>query len=344
MNDLCTSCSQTIDVQPAGNFWTKPLYYLCYMTGALLTIALVVSLICFSTLENKNSMTNLGIAGDMIILDETSNWLDSQWSARECLESGDYYKISDLSILRKDDLIQHEYVDTYQSREFFQSHQSRQTGMINTPGLYLLAGSSINYTLCIATDGQSEESGVIYIFDSREFFYAFIDESDDGEHSSVYKANLPVGANNRSICTQIIFVVAKEAYYYVTAETPGGVFYHFTANVHAMYLNSTDYVWDCKISGSEDCRLKIPKSLSNNKYVLLAYIHPVLPFVPEPLSTHLCSIRKRWWAIPAILGILTGTVTLLLISVASLHFYKCFCNRRRYGYHQILSDIDVQGS
>ena len=85
--------------------------------------------------------------------------------------------------------------------------------MINTPGLYLLKESSINYTLCIATEGHSKESGMIYIFDNRDTFYAYIDEADDGEHSSVYKTDLPIGINNQSICTQVSFLIPKEAYY-----------------------------------------------------------------------------------------------------------------------------------
>ena len=293
-------------------------------------------------LEKNTSTTVLGIAGDVVILDKANNWLDSEWLASECLKSGDYYKITDLSVVPQDSLTTHEYIANYRSREFFLSHQSRQTGMINTPGLYLLKGSSINYTLCIATDGHSEESGMIYMFDSRDKFYAYIDEADDGEHSSVYKAYLLIGTNNQSICTQISFVVPKEAYYYVTAKTPGGVFYNFSANIHTLYLNSTDYEQDCVVSGSESCQLRIPRSLNHKEYVLLAYVHPVPPYIPEPLSTHICAVRKGWWAIPVILGVLAGTVILLTISIASFHFYKYCCHHRRHGYIQLFTNI--QGS
>ena len=299
-------------------------------------------MVSFIILEKNTSTTALGIAGDVIILDKANNWLSSEWSASECLKSGDYYKITDLSIVLKDSLITHEYIVDYQSREFFQSHQSRQTGMINTPGLYLLKESNINYTLCIATEGHSKESGMIYIFDNRDTFYAYIDEADDGEHSSVYKTDLPIGINNQSICTQVSFLIPKAAYYYVTAKTPGGVFYNFTASIYSLYLNSTDYEQDCVVSGSESCQLRIPRSLNHKEYVLLAYVHPVPPYIPEPLSTHICAVRKGWWAIPVILGVLAGTVILFIISIASFHFYKYCCHHRRHGYIQLFTNI--QGS
>ena len=247
--------------------------YLCCVAGSLLAITLLAGMISFIILDKNTSTTDLGIAGVVVILDTASNWLDSEWLASECLKSGDYYKITDLSVVQQDSLITHEYIANYRSREFFLSRQSRQTGMINGPGLYLLKGSSINYTICIATDGHSEESGMIYIFDNRDKFYAYIDESDDGEHSSVYKRDLPIGINNQSVCTQVLFVVPKEAYYYVTAKIPGGVFYNFTANIHTLYLNSTDYEQDCVVSGSESCQLRIPRSLNHKEYVLLAYVH-----------------------------------------------------------------------
>ena len=155
----------------------------------------------------------------------------------------------------------------------------------------------------------------------------------------MYKAYLPIGTNNQSICTQVSFVVPKEAYYYVTAKTPGGVFYNFSANIHTLYLNSTDYEHDCVVSGSESCQLEIPRSLDSRKYVLLAYVHPIPSYIPEPLSTHICVVRNTRWIIPVIFGVLAGIMLLFIIVIAILHFCKYCCHHRRHDYIQLTTSI-----
>ena len=296
----------------------------------------------FLVLMRRVSCTELGIAGDTVCLDEANSLWESVWSARECLQAGDYYKINSLYVTLKEDLVVHEYNKTLQSRDLFQSRQSRETGMINTPGLYLLKGSSIDYTLCISSEGSTQLEGRLYVFNDRKKFYAYIDESDDGDHTSVYYMDFIMGTNNQSVCSQMTFAVPEAAYHYIAAKTPGGVLYNFTATIRSLYLNHTDYLPHCQISGSDSCDLKIPQSFTDKKYVLLAYIHPVLPYAPEPLSTHLCIERKGRWIVPVILGVLSGLLIIILFSVATLHLYKHCSNRQRNGY--IAIDTDIQGS
>ena len=79
--------------------------YLCYVAGTLLAVTLLAGMVSFIILEKNTSTTALGIAGDVVILEKANNWLSIEWSASECLKSGDYYKITDLSVVLKDSLI-----------------------------------------------------------------------------------------------------------------------------------------------------------------------------------------------------------------------------------------------
>ena len=324
---------------PSSNNCRNSPFCTIYVLGGLFIAACLGCLITLCVVESRVLKTQLGIAGDVIIAGEAESWLNSGWHVKECLKSGDYYKINALYVAQESDLIMHNYTDTYQSRELFQSRQSRETGMINTPGIYLLKGSIIDYTICIATDTFSEKEGKLYVFDNRDDFWKYLDESDDGEQTSVYMRDLPIGVNNHSICTQITFSVPKASYHYVTAKTPGNVLYNFTAIIHAFYLNSSDYEQHCQVSGSESCDVEFQSSFTDAKYVLLAYIHPILPYAPEPLSTHLCVSRKGWFVLPMILEIFIGLIFLFLISIVVFHLFKFLSNRKRRGYIPIAATI-----
>ena len=319
---------------------------LCFIIPLIVVLALTW-LITFplmgrnvsTTVSRNASKAVLGIAGDTIHLDEANNILDTQWFVRECLQKGDYYKISSLYAVLEDHLIFHNSTAAYHSRELFQAQQSRQTGMVNTPGLYLLNGSSINYTICISSESYSKLKGRLYVFDDRSKYYSYIAGTSTGEHASVYWIDLPIGINNHSICSQLVFLVHKAAYYYVAGKTPGGILYNFTAIIHAVYLNNSDYSEQCQISGSDSCSLNIPHDFK--KYALLAFIHPVPPYVPEPLTTHLCISRKEWTVNSLFLGALIGALILALICILTFYFYnKCSCNQNYHGYTLTTSSVE----
>ena len=59
-----------------------------------------------------------------------------------------------------------------------------------------------------------------------------------------------------------MFIVGESAYYFMSADCPGGVMYQFNITSNVIYFNSTDYeeFLVCSVTESEPCELAIGSS------------------------------------------------------------------------------------
>lgn len=309
--------------------WFTPLAVLCFLT--LSVIALVALSVTYMLKHSKQSHV-IEVNGDTVYLDQVESRLYSSWTVTECLENDDFEHVTTLHRVKGNDVVIHEKNKTFESGRFRTSGLSRDTGIVEN--LYLLEGSWINYTMCLDSSSTYVLNGKLFIFDRNKDLQNFLSGASDGTDTAVYQRHLPVGLNNQTICTSILFVVSRVSYYHITAEIPSDVLYMFNYTYSQLYLNGSDYASLCDVWLTHDCSVSIPSSVSSTeKYTLLGSVEHIPPTIAVSPTTHICVTAHNSFFLPGVMSAVAGALLLLLVIpslVLCVQLASCvLCKRRQ---------------
>ena len=218
----------------------------------------------------------------------------------------------------------------------FTWHMKHMLGLADY--LYLLPGSNLTYSICLWTNQTlSTTSAEFLVFDLLLAYQNFIDGLADGRDTSIMQQQLKIGSTESPACSYINFMANKSAYYFMSADCPGGVTYQYNITSNVKYLNSTDYknFPSCSVTEDESCLLVTDKSFFGvwKDVCLVAHVTASLPYSTDPPTTHVKVEIVKWYqllVIPAVL-IIIG-----ILGILSMLLVVKFCKvTRRKGYEPI---------
>ena len=255
----------------------------CYTLGfTLFAFAIVtgfgdLGLYIVHSNQLKNQVV-LGQENDTIIIGKVTGSFVTKVNISEYLEHDDYSHVSRIYVTSKLNLHQHNLTDSRRLK--YQPDPDRETGLQDY--IYLLYGSRIDYTMCVASVTESSEGliGNLYVFDDLSSYQLY-----NTTHAVCHRV-LEFGTNNKTVCTSIkSYTASKTGYYFITSDTPGNIVYQYSYNIQQVYLDPDDYneaIDDCPegVYQPNSCVL----SVKHGDYVL-AYIE--LLVAADPMTTHL---------------------------------------------------------
>ena len=317
--------------------WNKFCYALCCTSPWLLIILLgVISLLIVAFYPPSYSKNSLAFQGDTLYLASASEFWYTGFSVAEIVQHGDYNHKLQFYTVPCESIQMHFFRGHFKSRQLYLTYETRMLGLVDY--LYLLPGSNLTYSICLWTNHTlSTTSANFLAFDSLSAYQNFIDGLADGRDTSIMQQQLKIGSTENPACSTINFITNKSAYYFMSADCPGGVTYQYNITSNVKYLNSTDYETfpSCSVTEDESCQLVTDQSFFGawKDVCLVAHVTPSLPHSTDPPTTHIkIEIVKRYQllVVPAVLiiiGIL-GMLSMLLI----VKFCKA---TRRKGYKPI---------
>ena len=282
---------------------------------------------------SNNSLT---FQGDTLYLTSASGFWYSGYSVEEIVHHGDYNRKLQFYTVPCESIQIHFFQGHFKSRQLYLTYETRMLGLVDY--LYLLPGSNLTYSICLWTNQTlSTTSANFLVFDSLSAYQKFIDGLADGRDTSIMQQQLKIGSTENPACSYINFMANESAYYFMSADCPGGVTYQYNITSNVKYLNSTDYknFPSCSVTEDESCQLVTDKSFFGvwKDVCLVAHVTPSLPYSTDPPTTHIkVEIVKRYQllVIPAVL-IIIG-----ILGIFSMLLVVKFCNvRRRKGYKPI---------
>lgn len=308
---------------------TIPIIVLIVLLTSIVAVAFMIAAI---KLSGPISTSQMGVNDDTVFVASPHSPWHSEIALTECLQRGDYYHQSDISLVPMHDLVYHNRTDESTSRMFPQSRPSVTTGALEY--FYLVENSKIDYQLCITNAGP-KEVGSIYIFDDRDEYFTYQNQLNDPTQNAVFKQDFALPPNNQSVCIEFTYNVKKSSYYFLAASTPGNIYYNYSYSILTYFFNHSDYSLQCSVLGTTGCDLQLP--FKSEDFAVLAYVHPLMD--SEPFATHICvetHRSKRLTALIAVVGAVGG-VTLLLLLLSMLLFIlgRIYCRTVRSGYTAI---------
>ena len=301
-------------------------------------IVLLVGVVLFIVLAfhaQSYQTDNLAYEGDTLKLSSANAFWYNKFRVAEHLESGDYGHEIHFVHLLCHDIHVHNYNRVFNGPSLYLSHATRL--MAEVQYLYLLQKSTVIYNICLGTNGTVYTAG-LFVFDSQRSYYAFVDDDSSGKGSAVMHKSLGIGTFNRPICSEVKFTAEKPAYYFITVESPGDLYYQYNVSKDVRYLNYSDYeqYTSCSLREGESCEIPIDNNFfgSAEDICLLSYASPYPPYAPLPPTTHIkVDVLKRYQVliIPALLialGLIGLSVLCVLVAIRCREETK----RSRMGY------------
>ena len=244
--------------------------------------------IVFTAVDSKPKTSELGFAGDIIIVGEANSWWRKAVMVTECPLTGDGKYYPPIYVVNKKNIASklHEYDHPVFSLEnaFLPDPSCVTLPTCDNCIPYLLWQSNITANICLASTNISTVSYPVDVS-------IYKTNKADGECLTTNdNMQLKVGANNQTLCSLVNLTISKPGYYYVSLKASGMVTYSYNIYYHVVYFNIDEFknsIYCTKTSESDQCDVHL-KAI-NQDYVLLAPIKPHPPPVPYPLTTHICS-------------------------------------------------------
>ena len=291
-------------------------------------------LIVLALYPSSHSENSLAFQGDTLHLASANAFWYHDYKVAEHVEQSDGNRKLQFYTVPCGDIQTHSFQGHFQSRELYLTYKTRSLGIVDY--LYLLPGSNVSYNICLWTNQSLSNSAEFFVFDSLFAYQEYISDITKGRDTSVMQQELTIGSPEHPACSQITFIVSESAYYFMSAECPGGITYQYNITSNVVYLNSTDYeqFLVCSVTEGEPCELAIDKNFFGawKDICLLAYAIPSPPYDVDPPTTHInVETLKRFQVLifPAtliVIGIL-GILGMLLI-----HFCTPTRRNARLGY------------
>ena len=308
------------------------------MVTTSLTLLVVISALSSIWIYTNQNVSKplLGHRGDTVQLATSLNaFTQSKVTVSTCDRAGDSAHINYIYLIEQSSVRVHQSNDTFESTQIDQDFSSSTSGLVDY--LYLIKGSTINYTICLGSLLTERLQGSLFIFNDDFKFSQYQDSPEQGEQLSIFSEELEIGNNNKTVCLSMIYEAPETSYYFVASRTPGGVFYTFNYSKQVFYFNHSDYQQICSIYEEEPCEITIPgPPFSFDNYVLLAFVRPNV--ATTAVQNHICvSVSQSNGAI-LITGISVpvGVVALIiLIVVIVVQIVACYRRQHRKGYIQI---------
>ena len=287
----------------------------------LIVLVGVSSLIVLALYPSSHSENRLAFQGDTIHLALANAFWYRDYCTAEHVEQSDGNRKLQFYTVPCEDIQTHYFQGHFQSRELYLTYKTRALGIVDY--LYLLPGSNVSYNICLWTNQSLITSAEFFVFDSLHAYQDYISDVTEGRNTSVMHQELRIGSPENPACSQITFIVNESAYYFMSADCPGGVTYQYNITSNVIYLNSTDYeeFLVCSVTENEPCELGIGSNFLGawKDICLLAYAIPSPLYSVDPPTTHInVETLKRYQVlvIPAtliVIGIL-GLLGMLLVN------------------------------
>ena len=237
--------------------------------------------------RSKNS---LAFQGDTLYVTSANGFWYSEYNVAESVQYGDYNHKLQFITVPCQDIQTHSFQGHFQSRELYLTYKTHMLGVVDY--LYLLPGSNVTYSICLwAHQSLATSVAKFFVFDSLSAYQNFAGDVTDGRDTSVMQQELRIGSAKNPACSQINFQAKESAYYFMSADCPGGVTYQYNITSNVKYLNITDYETTqiCSVVEDRPCKLAIDNNAfgSWKEICLLAYAIPSLPYSADPPTTHL---------------------------------------------------------
>ena len=132
----------------------------------LLLLTVTIGFGVYGSLYTPTNTQVLARGGDSVVVATITDPLSLVWNVvSECQKEGDESHTSELYLVQEDQLVQHTRSRVRTSSEIFnQSEPSCKTGFLGTEHLlYLLTGSTIEYSICLSSDDETNKFGKLFI-------------------------------------------------------------------------------------------------------------------------------------------------------------------------------------
>ena len=312
-------------------------------------IICVITLIAFLTLLHCHPhpikyppTESLGVDGDSVIVGYIDGKCVSSVTLTEVLHRNDYSHVNRIYIAPNSSLKIHHNTTKYTSRNYTQTVPSRATGLVDY--IYLLSGSIIKYRICLGSLSSETGYGHMYVFDNLTNYVNFITHVRDAESAAVHTIPLTIVADDEAHCMDLTYTVTKDAYYFITGEAPGNIYYHYNYTFEVNYLNRFDYEHMCDVYIPRKCVIDtIPKE----EVLVIAYVVP--PVAADPFTTHIAMefgdsscvydpCHRGFAYLCLVVGLLSLVFPVGTGVVCYLRHNKQYSCRRRCGYERLRED------
>ena len=319
----------------------KACTYITIGLAILLILSVIVVLICAvvysQCVDNYSNTAQLGCDNDTIAVGRVSSFLYSHVTVYECLKKNDYSHVSDIFLEEHNNLVTHSQYTERHSRVYDQPYPSEETGLVDY--LYLLEGSKVEYTICLASETASEETGHLYIFDDQTKYWNYASNTDDGEKQSIYSTVLEIGASNQSICHTVHYDVTYATYLFIASRTPASIHYNYTLSTYEVFYNHDDYKLVCQTGGGS-CNVELPGGFFHPRdFQILAYIQ--VPIAADPFTTHICMAPhvSSTFAVILLTSLFVACVLFLLVMCLTVFGVQVKRRQKRtvYGNHMVIN-------
>ena len=306
--------------------------FCCHAVLSLVVLLGWLSFVVLAVYPSSHSENSLAFQGDTLYLASANGFWYSEYNIAEFVQYGDSNRKLQFITVPCQDLQTHNFQGHFQSRELYLTYKTHMLGVVDY--LYLLPGSNVTYSICLWTNQTLTTSvAKFFVFNSLSAYQDFVSDLTDGSDTSVTQQDLRIGPPNDPDCSQINFVTEESAYYFMSADCPGGIAYQYNITSNVKYLNFTDYGTShiCSVIEDRPCKLTIDNSLKD--ICLLGYAIPSPPYSVDLPTTHLKVETVRRYQVLVIPGalIIVGIVGILGVLLVRL------CTRRfaRRGYATI---------
>ena len=305
-------------------------WFCCHAVWSLIVLLGVLSFIVLAVYPSSHSENSLAFQGDTLYLASANGFWYSEYNIAEFVQYGDSNRKLQFITVPCQDLQTHNFQGHFQSRELYLTYKTHMLGVVDY--LYLLPGSNVTYSICLWTNQTLTTSvATFFVFNSLSAYQDFVSDLTDGGDTSVMQQELRIGSVKHPACSQINIPAKESAYYFMSADCPGGVTYQYNITSNVKYLNLTDYETSrvCSVTEDQPCKLTIENNCfgSWKDICLLAYAIPSPPYSVEPPTTHLqVKAVKRYQVLifPAaliVIGIL-GLLGVLLVRFCTGRFAR----------------------
>ena len=260
----------------------------------------------------------LGYGGDVVYVTRIDSQHQVTLDVSEILLVGDYYHQINIYLVRETDLTTNIVNGSVNTITFYQADPSLDTGAVLF--LYMLPRSFTDYNLCVQTENETAASqgAQLYVFNDLNSYYDFVTGTATGDSiNAVQQQQLTIGAKNQSRCNQLNLNISNSSYYFITSETPGQIYYQYTAHSRIVRYNVSAYVRDCQLYGSDQCTLTVTPETPS---ILLAEIKALS--ISDPPTTHIHVVKYS--QLSAFYTNLGFVCSLIFISLFVIVFIKVY--------------------